>query len=382
MRFSFTDEQEEFRGVVQRFLRDHSPGTEVRRLMASDTGYDPLVWTQLCTGLGLAGVHVPEAYGGQGFGFEELAIVLEEMGRSLLCAPYLSSAVLATHAIINGATEAQKLEWLPKLTSGQTIAALAVSEANRPWDVGGIALTAHEHGGDYRLNGTKTFVIDGHIADILIVAGRSPGTEGDEGISLFAVPGENEGLERRLLDTLDKTRKQAELRFQDASAQLIGTFGTGATALRKTWDQGAIALACEMVGGARALLDAAVEYAGLRVQFGRPIGSFQAIKHKCADMLLEIELARAAVFVAAAAMAEDDPETPALASMAKACASDAYMRAALEAIQIHGGIGFTWDHDTHLWFRRAKSSEVMLGDASIHRERYLQLGRVAYDRSR
>ncbi len=373
MRFSFTDEQEEFRGVVGRFLRDHSPPAAVRRLMASEAGYDPDVWAKLCGDLGLAGIAVPESCGGQGFGFEELAIVLEEMGRSLLCAPFFSSAVLAVQAIMNGATDAQKQEWLPKLASGRTLGALAVSEAGDPWRPGGIALTARPDGDGYRLNGVKTFVLDGHIADLVIVAGRAPGSAGEDGLALFAVEGTSDGLDRRLLDTIDKTRKQAVLTFRDVRAVSLGAGGLGAAALRRTRDQATVALACEMVGGARALLDAAVDYAKMRVQFGRTIGSFQAIKHKCADMLLAVELARAAAFYAAAAMAEGDPEAPALASAAKACASDAYMQAALECIQIHGGIGFTWDHDTHLWFKRAKSSEVMFGDAALHRERYLQL---------
>jgi alkylation response protein AidB-like acyl-CoA dehydrogenase len=373
MHFSFTDEQEEFRGVVRRFLHDHSSPIAVRRLMASDTGYDPAVWAKLCRDLGLAGIAVPEAYGGQGFGFEELAIVLEEMGRSLLCAPFFSSAVLTVQAIVNGATDAQKQQWLPKLASGETLGALAISEAGDPWHLGGIALTARPVGDGYLLNGTKTFVLDGHVADLIIVAGRAPDSADEDGLALFAVAGPSEGLDRRPLDTIDKTRRQAALTFRDVRAELLGAAGTGATALRKTFDQAAIALACEMVGGARALLDAAVDYAKMRVQFGRTIGSFQAIKHKCADMLLSVELARAAAFYAAAAIAEDDAEAPAPASMAKACASDAYMQAALECVQIHGGIGFTWDHDTHLWFKRAKSSEVMFGDAAFHRERYLQL---------
>lgn len=374
MRFSFTDEQEEFRGVVQRFLRDHSPPAAVRGLMASEAGYDPDVWTKLCGDLGLAGIAVPEACGGQGFGFEELAIVLEEMGRTLLCAPFFASAVLAVQAIANGASDAQKREWLPRLASGRVLGALALSETGgNPWSLDGIALTARPDGDGHILNGAKTFVIDGHIADVIAVAGRAPGTTGEDGIGLFLVRGDADGLDRRPLDTIDRTRRQAALTFRDVRAERFGTEGSGAAALRKTLDQAAVALACEMVGGARALLDAAVDYAKMRVQFGRTIGSFQAIKHKCADMLLSVELARAAAFYAAAAIAEGDAEAPALASMAKASASDAYMQAALECVQIHGGIGFTWDHDTHLWFKRAKSSEVMFGDAAFHRERYIQL---------
>ena len=373
MRFGFTDEQAQFRVVVRRFMRDRSPASDVRRQMASVDGYDRAVWQRLTRELGLTGIHVPEQYGGQGFGFVELGIVLEEMGRALFCAPFFATAVLATQALLNGATDAQKRALLPAIAVGERIATLAWVEANGRWDVGGIALTATSADGGYLLDGTKKFVLDGHTADLVIVAARARGTAGEDGVSLFAVDAPCVGLTRRRLETLDATRKQAELVFNNVPARLLGDLGSGAVALSRTLEQAAVALACEMVGGARALLESAVEYAKLRMQFGRPIGSFQAIKHRCADLLLEVELANSAACYAAAALAEDDPEVPALASLAKACASDAYMRTAAECIQIHGGIGFTWDHDTHLWFKRAKSSEVLLGDACYHRERYLQL---------
>ena len=373
MRFGFTDEQAQFRGVVRRFLRDRSPASEIRRQMASVEGYDRAVWQRLTRELGLTGIHVPEQYGGQGFGFVELGIVQEEMGRALFCAPFFATAVLATQALLNSATEAQKQALLPAIALGERIATLAWVEANGRWDAGGIALTATSADGGYLLDGTKKFVLDGHIADLVIVAARARGSAGEDGVSLFAVDAPCAGLARRRLETLDATRKQAELVFNNVPARLLGDIGGGAVALSRTLEHAAVALACEMVGGARALLESAVEYAKLRMQFGRPIGSFQAIKHRCADLLLEVELANSAACYAAAAVAEDDPEVPALASLAKACASDAYMRTAAECIQIHGGIGFTWDHDTHLWFKRAKSSEVLLGDACYHRERYLQL---------
>ena len=373
MRFGFTDEQAQFRVVVRRFMRDRSPASDVRRQMASVDGYDRAVWQRLTRELGLTGIHVPEQYGGQGFGFVELGIVLEEMGRALFCAPFFATAVLATQALLNGATDAQKRALLPAIAVGERIATLAWVEANGRWDAGGIALTATSADGGYLLDGTKKFVLDGHTADLVIVAARARGTAGEDGVSLFAVDAPCVGLTRRPLETLDATRKQAELVFNNVPARLLGDLGSGAVALSRTLEQAAVALACEMVGGARALLESAVEYAKLRMQFGRPIGSFQAIKHRCADLLLEVELANSAACYAAAALAEDDPEVPALASLAKACASDAYMRTAAECIQIHGGIGFTWDHDTHLWFKRAKSSEVLLGDACYHRERYLQL---------
>jgi alkylation response protein AidB-like acyl-CoA dehydrogenase len=209
------------------------------------------------------------------------------------------------------------------------------------------------------------------------VVARSAGSVGEQGIGLYAVDGQARGLTRRPLTTIDTTRRQAELSFAHTPARQLGHGDAALKALRNTLDRATIALACEMAGGARALLNSAVEYAKLRMQFGRPIGSFQAVKHKCAEMLLEVELAASAARYAAAAVDEQDPEVPALASLAKAMAGDAYMHAAVECIQIHGGIGFTWDHDTHLWFKRAKSSEVLLGDASHHRERYLALTEAA-----
>ena len=206
---------------------------------------------------------------------------------------------------------------------------------------------------------------------------RLPGSTGEHGLGLYAVEGGAGGLRRRQLTTIDSTRRQAELSFTHTPARQLGHGEAAVKALHRTLDRATIALACEMAGGARALLNSSVEYAKLRMQFGRPIGSFQAVKHKCAEMLLEVELAASAARYAAAAIDEQDPQVPALASLAKAMASDAYMHAAIECIQIHGGIGFTWDHDTHLWFKRAKSSQVFLGDASHHRERYLALTEAA-----
>ena len=372
MRFSFTDEQEQFRAIVQRFLNDKSPTTEVRRLMETTEGFDPAVWRQLSDELGLPAVHIPEAYGGQGFGFVELGIVLEEMGRALLCAPYFSGTVLAANAILNAGTEEQKSMLLPPIASGECIATLAITEPNGRWDASGIELTATPANGAFELQGSKSFVLDGHIADLIVIAARAPGTRGEEGVSLFTLPGDAPGLERRLLDTVDATRKQARLEFNGVRAELLGEQDHAWAALTKTLDQASVALANEIVGGAQQMLDTAVAYAQMRMQFGRQIGSFQAIKHKCADMLLEVELAKSAAYYAADAAAEDDPELPALASLAKSLASETYMRAAAECIQIHGGIGFTWDNDTQLWFKRAKSSEVFLGDPSYHRELLMQ----------
>jgi alkylation response protein AidB-like acyl-CoA dehydrogenase len=368
MQFSFTSEQEEFRSVLRRFLEDKSPPTTVRRLMETEAGWDRESWRDLNQQLGLSAVHIPEAYGGQGFGPVELGIMLEEMGRALLCAPFFASTVLAATAILNAGTEAQKRALLPPIADGDCIATLAFTEPNGRWDAAGIATTATPAGGKFRLDGVKSFVLDGHTADLIVVLARRPGSAGDEGLSFLTVPGDAPGLARRALKVMDPTRKQARLDFSSVEADLLGEEGGGAGPFAKTMKLAAVCLANEMVGGAEKLRQSALDYANLRVQFGRTIASFQSMKHKQADMLVDVELARSAAYYAAAAAAEDDPDLPALASLAKAAASDAYMQTAIHTIQIHGGIGFTWDNDTHLWFKRAKSSEVFLGDPTWHRE--------------
>ncbi len=368
MQYSFTSEQHQFREVVQRFMKDKSPATEVRRLMETDAGFDADVWKDLSGQLALAAIPIPERYGGAGFGFVELGIVMEEMGRTLLCAPYFSSVVLAANAILNAGTEQQKQQLLPDIASGKTRAALAMTEPNGRWESSGIELISEPAGDHFLLTGEKSFVVDGGTAELLIVVARLKGSDGDAGISFFTVHGDASGLNRRGLNAMDQTRKLTHLKFSGVEANLLGGAGDAGQALSKTLDQGAIALANEMIGGAQCLLDSSVAYSKLRMQFGRVIGSFQAIKHKCANMLIQLELAKSAAYVAAAAVETEGANVPALASMAKSAASDAYMLIAAEAIQIHGGIGFTWDQDTHLWFKRAKSSEVFLGDSTYHRE--------------
>ena len=371
MSFSFTDEQTEFRSILRRFLAEKSPSTEVRRLMETEAGYDEEVWRRLSQDLGLTAIHIPEDYGGQGFGFVELAIALEEMGRALLCAPYFSSIVLAATAIMNAGDEAQKRDLLPAIAAGDCRAALAFTEDNGRWDPAGVALTATPVDGGYQLDGVKSFVLDGHSADLLVVLARQPGSTGSDGLSFFTVPGQADGLSKRLLQSTDATRKLARLEFKGVPANLLGDASGAAAPLSRTLDQAAACLANEMVGGAEMLREQALDYAMMRVQFGRAIASFQTLKHKAADMLIDVELAKSAAYYAAAA-ADGDDDLPSMASLAKAGAGEAYMQTAIHAIQIHGGIGFTWDNDTHLWFKRAKSSQVFLGDASYHRELMLQ----------
>ena len=363
MNFAFSEEQEELRKSVRRFLDSKSPETEVRRLMETTEGYDEKVWQQMGQELGLQGLAIPEEYGGSGYSYVELIIVLEEMGRALLAAPYYSTVALAANALLNSGDDAAKKELLPGIASGETIATLAITEDNGRWDLDAVGLAAKKSGDGYTLDGHKMFVIDGHTASLIIVAAKT-----DAGLSLFAVEGNASGLTRTPLSTMDQTRKQARLEFSGTPARLIGTDGGAEAGLLKTLDLAAVALAAEQVGGAQKCLDMSVEYAKVRVQFGRPIGSFQAIKHKCADMLLEVESAKSAAYYAGWAAADDSEELPVVASLAKAYCSDAYFHAAAENIQIHGGIGFTWEHPAHLYFKRAKSSELLLGDPTYHRE--------------
>ncbi|MDP3248845.1 MAG: acyl-CoA dehydrogenase family protein [Polaromonas sp.] len=371
MQFAFTDEQHQYRDIVARFCRDKSPSSRVRAQMASDAGFDRELWKQLCGELGMSGVHVPEALGGQGYGAVELGIAMEEMGRVMFCGPYFSSSVLATYALLNGATPRQQADWLPQLCAGSVIATLALAEPGGSWDPGAVTATAVERNGQWWIDGVKSYVLDGHVADLFIVAARAPGSTGLEGLSLFAVPATASGLSVKALKTLDATRRLSWVQLRGVQASLLGAADAAAAGLLRTLDQAVVALSAEMVGGAQALLDSAVAYAKLRVQFGRVIGSFQAIKHKCADMLLDVEFARSTAYRAAELAASDSEELQEAACIAKALASDAFMQAATDTLQIHGGIGFTWENDTQLYYKRARSSGALLGSAAEHRDRYV-----------
>ncbi|GAA2072929.1 acyl-CoA dehydrogenase family protein [Actinomadura alba] len=364
MELVVTEEHRALRATLRRFFAETSSSAEVRRLMATADGYDPAVWARMGGELGLLGMAIPEEYGGAGCGHRELAVVMEEMGRVLLCAPYLASAVLAADALVTAGDEAAKGELLPGVAAGTTIATLAWTEDDGRWEIDRVRMTASARAyGGWALDGAKSYVLDGHVADLVLVAARAPA-----GLSLFAVDGRAPGLVRTGLPTLDETRKLARLRFTGVPARLVGVEGGAAAALRATLDRAAVALAAEQLGGAQRVLDMSVEYAKVRRQFGRPIGAFQAVKHKCADMLVAVESARSAVMYAAA-VADDDPgELPAVAALAKAYCSEAYRDAAGENIQIHGGIGFTWEHDAHLYFKRATSARLLFGDPDHHRE--------------
>jgi alkylation response protein AidB-like acyl-CoA dehydrogenase len=361
--FAFSEEQDALRSTVRRFCDERSPSSEVRRLMDTTEGFDQDVWKQLANELGLTAIHIPEDLGGSGFTFVELGIVLEELGRALLCAPFFSSIVLGANAILAAGTPSQKRALLPQIATGDVRATLAFTEPSGDWTTDGISVRAD--GGT--LTGTKTYVLDGATADLIVVAAREGPPEG-QGISFFTVAGDATGLTRNPLGTLDMTRKQAELVFDGVAGERLGEPGAGTDALRKTLEQAAVCLAAECVGGSEKTMDMAVQYAKDRFQFGRPIGSFQSIKHKCADMLLRLESSKSAAYYAAWAAAEDNEELGVAASLAKAYCTESYFTNSRENIQIHGGIGFTYEHDAHLYYRRAKTSELFLGDPTYHRE--------------
>jgi alkylation response protein AidB-like acyl-CoA dehydrogenase len=375
MDFGFNEEQEMLRKSARDFLADESPMTYVRKMMEDDRGFTDAQWKKMAE-LGWMGLVLPEAYGGSGLNFVDLVVVLEEMGRAVLPGPYFSTVVLGGVALVEGGSEAQKKELLPKLAAGETRATLAQLEPNARWDAEGIEAEAKKDGGGYKLSGTKLFVPDAHTADLLIVAARAPGSKGSEGVSLFLVDARGKGVKTTLLKTMDQTRKLCEVVLDDVRVPgdaVLGTPGAGWKLLDRIVDRGKVGLCAEMCGGAQRVLEMSVEYAKVREQFGKPIGSFQAIQHKCANMLVEVESSKSATYYAAWAVANDVAEAPLAAAMAKAYTSDAYRHTAGEGIQIHGGIGFTWEHDMHIYFKRAKSSEVTFGDATWNREIVAQL---------
>ena len=368
--FTFTDEHEELRATIRAFLAEHSDEAAVRVQMAGERGHDPEVWALLAEQLGLAGLIVPEVHGGAGMGYVELLVAMEEMGRALLCAPYLGTSVFATNALLTCADASTQKDLLAKIAAGRAIVSVAHAEPNGRWDVAGIAMRARAKGDGFELDGTKSWVLDGHVADTLLVAARTE----DGALELFRVDARAEGLSRTLVPTLDTTRKLATVELAATPAQKVSS-GDQTASFERVLALTACALAAEQAGGAQRCLEMATDFAKTRLQFGRPIGSYQAIKHKCADMLVVVEFAKSAAYAACFAAANDAPDLLEAAALAKAYCSEAYFKVAAENIQVHGGMGFTWEHPAHLYFKRAKASDLLFGDAAHHRERLAeQLG--------
>jgi alkylation response protein AidB-like acyl-CoA dehydrogenase len=368
MDFAFSEEQEMLRGSARDFLAKECSSKVVRRLMESDDAYDAALWKKVAN-LGWTALGIPEQYGGVGT-FLDLVVVLEEAGRALLPGPFFATMGMAVPALIESGTEAQKKEALSAIAAGNARATLAVTEPSGRWDASGITVTAKQAGGGWRLDGVKLFVPDAEHADYTVVAARTRG-EGEDGISLFLVRGRPKGMTVSPLKTLDMTRRWAEVRFDGVELgadALMGAAGAAWPRLKRALEWSTAALCAEMVGGAQKVLETSTDYAKTRHQFGKPIGIYQAVSHKLADMLVLSESSRSATYYAAWAVEADAPDRSMAASMAKAYVSDAYRKIAGDGIQVHGGIGFTWEHDMHLYFKRAKSSEVTLGDATYHRE--------------
>jgi alkylation response protein AidB-like acyl-CoA dehydrogenase len=372
MEFAFSQDQDELRRAARRFLEVASSEERVRAAMETEQGYDSATWQQLSEELAWTALTIPEEYGGLGMSYLDLHPLMEEMGRALLCSPFFSTICLGANALLLGGNGVQKERHLPGIAAGETTATLAYAEKNGQLDAAGIEATCSRTAAGYILRGTKSYVLDGHTADLLIVAARTENSEGAEGVSLFLVPGDADGVKRAWLPTMDQTRRLASVELNDVLVPpdaLVGEEGRGWALCERTLDLARIALAAEQVGAAEMCLDMSVEYAKVRKQFGRPIGSFQAIKHKCADMLMMVESARSAAFYASALAGQGERDLEEAASSAKAFCSDTFFHCAAENIQIHGGIGFTWEHAAHMYFKRAKAAEVLFGAPSFHRER-------------
>ncbi|MNG90713.1 Acyl-CoA dehydrogenase [compost metagenome] len=376
MEFAFTEEQLMIRDSAERFLAQASDSHAVRAAMCRTDDYDPALYQRIAQELYWPALMVPEAYGGMGLGFVELAVLLEQCGRFLLGSPLFATTCLATPALLLGDNPALQAHWLGAIASGEVQATLAC--ALEPEQV---QVRAVPQAGGYLLDGSCAQVVDGAQADLILLAARLPDSVGEHGISLFALPADTPGLLRTALPTLDQTRRLARIELRQvhvSDAQLLCPAGHAWPRLRDAQRIGAIGLAAEQLGGAQQALDLTLAYIAERRQFGRPIASFQAIKHRCADMMLQLECARSAVWYAACVardcLAEDgDPsvraELLAAAATAKAHASEGFFHCAAESIQLHGGVGFTWEYDPHLYFKRARASEQLLGTPAWHRER-------------
>ncbi|MFM8599602.1 MAG: acyl-CoA dehydrogenase family protein [Mycobacterium sp.] len=364
---ALTQQQGDLRDVVGEVMAARSGEAEVRRQMAGDAGYDPDLWAELA-GMGLLGLIIPEEYGGSGAGATELSVVAEQMGRALLCAPYLSTAVLTPYllAALDDAAESRAV--LPRIASGELIATVAFAEAGSTRPPAEPATVASHDAGGWRLTGEKTYVLDAAIADLVYVAAQS-----GSGTAVFAVERVAPGLTVTPLETLDQTRRQGRLTLADTPARLIGAADGGADALAVALDRAAVALVAEQAGGALHATQMAVDYARTRHQFGRAIGSFQAVKHMCVDMLLEAQSALSAARHVAAAFDAAEPDRLADLALAQSYCSDAFVFVAATTIQAHGGIGFTWEHPAHLYLRRARTNAQIFGSPAWHRERYIRL---------
>lgn len=376
MDFGLNEDQETLAKYAREFLDNECPTTFVRTMLDHETAYDRAFYKHMAD-LGWMGIAIPEQYAGQGMTYVDLAVLLEEMGRALVPGPFFATVCLAAPTVLEAGNDAQRQALLPGIASGERNATVAYTEANARVDASGIELAARKEGDGYVLSGRKRFVLDAHVADTLIVAARtSDSSDPTEGVSLFVVDAKASGVSVDQLKTMDMTRRLCDVTLDGVTVggqAVLGDVDRGWPRLERALQRATGLLCAECVGGSQKVLDLSVAYARERIQFGRPIGSFQAVKHKCADMLVDVELGRSAMYYAAWAASDEESELSLAASIAKAFCGEAFTRVASNGIHVHGGIGFTWEHDMHLYFKRAKANEVLLGDPSYHRDQVARL---------
>jgi len=373
MDFDFTQEQVMLRNLTREFLTRESTPRAVRTLMEEPNGFSAATWQQMSE-MGLPGLAIDPGYGGQGLGMVELALVLDEMGRAAYPGPFFATTVLAASAIIAGGQPNQMARYLPDIAQGRTKATLALIEEALSWSSSSVRMTAERRGDSFVLSGQKRFVPFAQAADLILVVARTGA--GKDGTTVLAVPADTSGISQTPNVEMDHTAKTSTLTFAGVSIPadaVIGEVDRGWDVIGPTLQRAVIGASAEMLGAARRCLEMSVEYAKVRQQFGQPIGAFQAIKHACAEMLLEVENAHAATYYAAWALDAGAPDAALAASVAKAYVGDASRKVCGSSIQVHGGIGFTWEYDLHLYVKRAKHLEPLYGDADFHRERALQL---------
>jgi alkylation response protein AidB-like acyl-CoA dehydrogenase len=369
MDFSLSEEQEMLRKMARDFLVNECPKSLVREMEQDEKGYSPELWKKMAD-LGWMGLVFPAEYGGEGMAFLDLAVLIEEIGRALVPGPYMSTVVYCGLPILDAGTDEQKKALLPKIARGELIATLALTEPSASWDPAGVETRATADGGDFVISGTKLFISDAHVADwLLCVARTKDSAKPENGITLFLVDAKSPGIKTTPLKTIGDD-KQFEVVFDKVRVpkkNVLGEVDKGWAVVKELLPRAILAQCALMVGGAQQVLEMTVNYAKERVQFGRPIGSFQAIQHKCANMAIDVDGCRFITYQAAWKLSEGLPCSMEVA-MAKAWVSEAYRRTCAEGHQIHGGIGFIKDHDMQLYYRRAKTSELMFGDADYHRE--------------
>ena len=371
MEFGLKEEQEMLKTMARDFLANECPKTVVRELMEGETGFSPELWKKMADN-GFLGLVFPEEYGGGGMNFRDLSIFCEETGRAVLPGPFISTMLLVGMPILTFGTDEQKQEFLPKIANGEAVCTLAVLEESGDLWAEDIKVRAIRRGDEYIIRGTKLFVTDAKAADYILVAARTQRTENpEEGITLFMADAKEWGVYCAMMQTMDETRKQYEVVFTNvpvSAKNIVGELHQGWPILKQIALWTSAALCAEMVGAGEMVLEMTVNYAKERVQFGVPIGSFQAIKHKCADMLMGLEYSRSLMEWAAEAIKENHPDASMAVSMAKSYCGDTSKKVTDEGIQIHGGIGFTWDHDMHLYFKRVRAADTTFGDSNYHRD--------------